>query len=226
MTASGRTAAKKLIVAIDGPSGAGKSSVTRALADRLGYLHIDTGAMFRVVALQAKRGGINPGDDTALAKLCAGLEIDLRESRVLANGEDVTAAIRSPDVSLLTSTVAAQPSVREYLLVLQRQMGRNGGVVLEGRDIGTVVFPDADVKFYLTASASERGKRRYEELKAKGMNVSLEQTIIDVEQRDEQDSRREHAPLRRADDAVEIDSTTLTPQQVIDLMVSVVQSHE
>lgn len=213
---------KKLIIAIDGPSGAGKSSVTKSLADRLGYTHIDTGAMFRVVALFAVRSGLVPADAAALASICSGLTIDFTVAdgvcRVLANGEDVSSAIRSPEISLLTSIVAAIPAVRNHLLSQQRRLGERGGVVLEGRDIGTVVFPDADIKFYLTASAEERGRRRFAELKAKGASVTLEQTVIEVIQRDEQDMTREYAPLRRAEDAIEIDSTNISLDEVIALM--------
>lgn len=221
---------RRMIVAIDGPSGAGKSSVTKALADSLGYLHIDTGAMFRVVALMAVRGGIDPADTAALAGLCAGLHIDFALSdgvcRVLANGEDVTAAIRSPEISLLTSRVAAVSTVRDHLLFLQRRMGERGGVVLEGRDIGTVVFPAADIKFYLTASAEERGRRRFTELQAKGEPVDLAQTVAEVIQRDEQDMNRAYAPLRRAEDAIEIDSTALTLAEVIAEMEKHIRDRE
>ncbi|HZV80565.1 MAG TPA: (d)CMP kinase [Geobacteraceae bacterium] len=218
---------RKIIVAIDGPSGAGKSTVTRALADRLGYINIDTGAMFRAVALMVERGGIDPEDEASLATLCAGLEIDFDRTdgccRVLVNGEDVSAAIRTPEISLLTSVVSTKKVVRDYLLTLQRRMGERGGVVLEGRDIGTVVFPSAQVKFFLTASVEERGRRRFEELNAKGTCVTLEQTILEVEQRDRQDLQREHAPLRRADDAIDIDSTALTLEDVLEKMEAIVR---
>ena len=221
------SAGRKIIVAIDGPSGAGKSTVTRALADRLGYINIDTGAMFRAVALMAKRGGIDPEDEAALGGLCAGLSIDFDRTdgccRVLVNGEDVSAAIRTPEISLLTSVVSTKKVVRDYLLTLQRRMGERGGVVLEGRDIGTVVFPSAQVKFFLTASVEERGRRRFEELNAKGAGVTLEQTISEVEQRDRQDLQREHAPLRRADDAIDIDSTALSLEEVLAKMEAVVR---
>jgi len=221
---------KRLIIAIDGPSGAGKSSVTKALAGRLGYTHIDTGAMFRVVALFALRGGVTPADAAALAGICSGLTIDFTAAdgicRVLANGEDVSSAIRSPEISLLTSIVAAIPAVRSHLLFQQRRMGERGGVVLEGRDIGTVVFPDADIKFYLTASAEERGRRRFAELKAKGVSVTLAQTVSEVRQRDEQDMTREYAPLRRAADAIEIDSTNISLDEVIALMEEHIHGRE
>jgi len=218
---------RRLIVAVDGPSGAGKSTVTRLLADRLGYINIDTGAMFRAVALMVSRDGIDPDDGAALEELCAGLDIDFDRTddccRVLVNGEDVSAAIRTPEISLLTSVVSAKKVVRDYLLKLQRRMGERGGVVLEGRDIGTVVFPSAEVKFFLSASAEERGRRRFEELRAKGANVTLEQTIREVEQRDRQDLEREHAPLRRAEDAIDIDSTNLSLEEVLAEMEAIVR---
>lgn len=220
-----------LIVAIDGPSGAGKSTITKALADRLGYVHIDTGAMFRAVALAAKRAGIDGSDDEGLARICGAMEISFVRNngcccRVMANGEDVTDAIRTPEISLLTSAISARKVVRDFLLEVQRRMGRAGGVILEGRDIGTVVFPDADVKFFLSASVEERGRRRWLELTAKGEKVSLAETIVAVVRRDKQDSGREHAPLRRADDAVDIDSTGLSIDEVLDRMESLVREKE
>ncbi len=219
-----------LIIAIDGPSGAGKSTITKLLADRLGYVHIDTGAMFRAVALAAKRAGLDGTDDYSLERLCREIEIHfLRDNgccRVLTNGEDVTEAIRTPEISTLTSAISARKVVRDFLLTLQRSMGNEGGVILEGRDIGTVVFPDADVKFFLSASVEERGRRRWIELKAKGADVSLEETIEAVALRDKQDSGREHAPLRRADDAIDIDSTGLSIDEVITRMEGAVRERE
>jgi cytidylate kinase len=216
-----------LIIAIDGPSGAGKSTITKLLADRLGYVHIDTGAMFRAVALAAQRAGIDVEEENALGGICRTLEIAFSRDdgccRVLLNGEDVSGAIRTPEISLLTSKVSAQKAVREFLLRRQREMGQRGGVVLEGRDIGTVVFPDADVKFFLTASAEERGKRRYLELKASGADVSLAETIAQVIQRDEQDEQREHAPLRKASDAVDVDSSGMSIEEVLTVMEEIVK---
>ncbi|WP_088536662.1 (d)CMP kinase [Geobacter sp. DSM 9736] len=216
-----------LIIAIDGPSGAGKSTVTKLLADRLGYIFLDTGAMFRAVALAAQRAGISVEDDDALANLCRGIAISFERRdgcccRVMLNDEDVSSAIRSPEISLLTSRISARKVVREFLLTLQREMGSKGGVILEGRDIGTVVFPDADVKVFLSASAEVRGKRRFIELKAKGVDVDLETTVGEVMQRDEQDVRREHAPLRQAEDAIVIDSTELTVDDVVDTIEKMV----
>lgn len=214
------------IIAIDGPSGAGKSTLSKLLAKRLGFINIDTGAMYRCVALAARRCGIGPEDHHALDKLVRNMAIEFKrndsDERVLLDQEDVTTAIRSPEVSLLTSKISAVPQVRRALVELQRRFGNRGGVVLEGRDIGTVVFPNAEVKFFLVATPQERGRRRFEELKAKGLNVDLMQTIAEVEARDEADSAREHAPLKKAYDAVEIDTTGMTIDQVLDKLYKVV----
>lgn len=219
---------KELIIAIDGPSGAGKSTLSKLLAQRLDYIHLDTGAMYRCVALAAMTQGIDPGDQERLGALALQLRIEFVHTPsgdlVLLDGEDVSAAIRTPEVSLLTSKVSAVPQVRAALVALQRRLGVSGGVVLEGRDIGTVVFPQAQVKFFLSATAAERGQRRYEELIAKGAEVSLQQTIADVVARDAADSEREHAPLLQADDAVVIDSTHLSISEVLEGMVKVVQA--
>jgi cytidylate kinase len=219
---------KRLIIAIDGPSGAGKSTITRLLAQRLGYLNIDTGAMYRALALFVQRAGAPLTDDEALARVCSGVSIAFERNnggyRIIANGEDVSTAIRTPEISLLTSKLSACKVVRDILTRLQREMGKGGGVVLEGRDIGTVVFPDADVKFFLTASPEERGRRRYLELQAKGENVSLERTIAEVVARDEQDASREIAPLVRAADAIDIDSTGRSIEYVLALMEDVIEN--
>ncbi len=218
---------RELIVAIDGPSGAGKSTLSKRLAASLGYINIDTGAMYRSVALAASRKKVDLTDEAALGRLAGEISIDFirQESgeRVLLDGEDVSGAIRTPEVSLLTSQISACAGVREAMVELQRQKGAKGGVVLEGRDIGTVVFPQAEVKFFLNASAAERGRRRYEELQAKGMPVELEQTIVEVEARDAADSAREHAPLIQAEDALVIDSTAMTIEEVLQEMLTVVQ---
>jgi cytidylate kinase len=218
---------RELIIAIDGPSGAGKSTLSKLLARALNYTNIDTGAMYRAVALAASRQGIDPADETVLGRLGETLHIDFSRTesgeRVLLNGEDVSLAIRTPEISLLTSRIAACRSVREAMARLQREMGERGGVVLEGRDIGTVVFPRAEVKFFLLASARERGRRRFEELMARGIPVDLEQTIAEVEERDAADSARQHAPLLQADDAVAIDSTALSIDEVLSEMLGVVR---
>ena len=221
---------KKLIVAIDGPSGAGKSTLSKALAEQTGFLNIDTGAMYRSVALLAQRAGIEPENKQALQALCRNLQIEfVREQgqeRVLLNGEDVSRAIRTPEVSLLTARVAACQEVRETLVRLQRQMGKVGGVVLEGRDIGTVVFPQAEVKFFLSASAEERGRRRFAELRKKGLQVDLQQTIREVVDRDRADEVREHAPLRCPADAMVIDSTRMNIEEVLAEMLRVVRDRQ
>jgi CMP/dCMP kinase len=213
-----------LVIAIDGPSGAGKSTVAHLLAERMGYLQIDTGAMYRAVAYLMHLAGIDAEDRDAVEHFCSDIDIRLDRSdgfqRVFANGQEVTAQIRTPEMSLLTSRISALGPVRETMMLAQRRMGAQGGVVLEGRDIGTVVFPDADVKFFLSASAEERGKRRFMELVAKGEQVTLESTIEAVALRDQQDSQRDLAPLRMAEDAIAIDSSGRTIEEVLDIMVA------
>lgn len=211
-----------IIIAIDGPSGAGKSTVARLLAERLGYLQIDTGAMYRAAAFLIARAGLDLADLSRLDSFCQELDIRLEyiegRQKVIANGIDVTDQIRTPEMSLLTSRTSTLKPVRDALLKSQRLMGNGGGVVLEGRDIGTVVFPDAELKFFLSASAKERGRRRCEELSAKGEQVSLAETIADVVKRDLQDSERDIAPLRQAKDAIAIDSSALSAEEVLGLM--------
>ncbi len=215
---------KRLVIAVDGPSGAGKSTVARLLAGRLGYIYIDTGAMYRSIGWKAKHEGIDPAHEASLADLCSRTDITIKKDnsdpRFYVNGRDVTGEIRTPEMGMLASAVSKSPSVRARLLVLQRELGRQGGVVMDGRDIGTVVFPEADVKFYLDASVAERGKRRFRELKAKGMDVDLTRITREIEERDMQDSGRALAPLRRAEDALMIDSSALSIEEVLDRMVS------
>lgn len=219
---------EKGIVAIDGPSGSGKSTVAKLLAKKLGYTYIDTGAMYRAVALQAKRGNVDINDSAALSMLCDSVKIEFIPDngglRTILNGEDASEAIRTPEMSMAASDISARKEVRAALLSLQRRMGENGGVVLEGRDVGTVIFPNAEAKFFLDASLEERGKRRYKELVAKGNNVTLEQTIEDVRKRDINDSSRDIAPLKMAGDAVLVDSTNLGVEEVVEKMLEVVKS--
>lgn len=218
------------IIAIDGPSGVGKSTLSKLLAKELGFVNLDTGAMYRAVALAAVQHGVNPDDAVALGHLANSVVIDfVRNSgseRVLLDGEDVSAAIRTPEISLLTSKVSACPAVREALVRRQRELCIRGGFVLEGRDIGTVVFPDADIKFFLVATAEERGRRRFLELQAKGVAVDLAKTVAEVEARDAADSDRTHSPLRRATDAVAIDTTACGIDQVLGEMLRLVRSRQ
>lgn len=210
---------KALTIAIDGPSGAGKSTLSKLVARRLGYTNIDTGAMYRAVALAAHRQGLDLADEAALGELAGSLAIRFVPTgtgeRVLLDGEDVTEAIRTPENSLRTAQVAACPGVRRALVDQQRKLGAHGGVVLEGRDIGTVVFPDAEVKIFLVATSRERGRRRWQELCDKGQEVDLQQTISEVEARDRADQQRAHAPLVRAADAVVLDTTGLDIDAVL-----------
>ena len=202
-----------LIIAIDGPSAAGKSTLAKRLAKDLGFTYLDTGAMYRALALKVLSEGIDISNDAALPELINRTEIDLVETggklKVLLDGEDVSDKIRTPEVSQMASKTSALKVVRHWMLVLQRALGKRGNVVAEGRDIGTVVFPDAEVKIYLDASVEERARRRVEELRKTGRQVSLDETLREMGERDKRDSERDLAPLRKANDAVAIDSTAL-----------------
>ncbi|MEW6298466.1 MAG: (d)CMP kinase [Thermodesulfobacteriota bacterium] len=208
-----------LIIAVDGPAGAGKSSSSRLLAERLGYRYIDTGALYRAVGLLALEQNVDLEDHAAVVALCDRLDLRFvsgaEGTRLLLGGRDVTAEIRRPEVSQMASKVSALPGVRQRLLTVQRELGRGGGVVMEGRDIGTVVFPDADIKFYLDASPEERGRRRHAELGAQEGPESLATTMREMAERDRRDSARAHAPLQRAADAVLVDTTALTLEEVV-----------
>lgn len=214
-------------VAIDGPAGAGKSTVARAVAERIGCTYIDTGAMYRAVAHAAMRAGLAVGvDDEAIGRLAGELDFEFETCgglrRVLVNGEDVSEVIRTPEVGALSSPVSAIPMVREHLVAAQRRMAETVPVVMEGRDIGTVVFPDARVKIFLVASAEERARRRHAEMLTRGDATSYEEVLAAQRERDERDSSRALAPLRPADDAVEIDSDDMTIEEVVDAVMALV----
>jgi len=207
------------VVTIDGPAGAGKSTVARALARRLGFRLIDTGAMYRALAWSVDRAGLPAEDGSALRRHLAATRVELHDDRVHVDGRDVTGEIRTPAISELTSKLTTLAPVREKITPLQREMAAGGGVVLEGRDTGTVVCPDAEVKFYLSASVEERARRRQAELRARGVDVDLEAVQADIQARDVQDTTRKLAPLRKADDAIVVDTTGLSLEQVIESML-------
>lgn len=210
----------KKIIAVDGPAGAGKSTVSKIVAARLGYTYIDTGAMYRAVALKVLQSGKSVEDVTG------DIEIKLDESgKVFLDGREVTKEIRTPEVSRGASDVAKSGVVRKRLTELQRDMARLGKVIMDGRDIGTQVLPNADLKIFLTASVEERARRRFEELKAKGLTVDLAQIEKEISLRDKQDSEREIAPLAQAEDAVLLDSTSLTIEEVVAKILSLVEEN-
>lgn len=214
-----------LVVAIDGPAGSGKSTAARRVAEELGYSLVDTGAIYRTVALLSLRAGLSPADGPAIALLAERTSIQLaRGGRVFLDGSDVSEAIRAPLISSLASKISALPEVRAALLGLQRALGREGGVVLEGRDIGTVVFPDAELKVFLCASPEVRARRRYEELCGRGLAVSFSETLREVEERDARDSLRAIAPLCSARDSVVLDSSDLTLDEVVDQVVALARA--
>ena len=214
---------KKLLITIDGPAGAGKTTVSRALADRLGYRYIDTGALYRGVAYEGKCQGVNPESETELAELCSRLQLSFKTEakglRLYSGETDISEHIRTPEISMLASAVSAIAVVREYLLDVQRGIGLRKAAVFEGRDMGTIVFPEADVKFFLDASLSTRALRRYQELESES-DQSLDTVEEDMQRRDTHDSTRSLAPLKPADDAIVIDSTNLSVQEVVDRMLA------
>ncbi len=207
------------MVTIDGPAGAGKSTVSKILARRLHYRYLDTGAMYRAVALCLQQKGVDPEEEVALKDLCSKMTIsfqgDIGNQRLFLNGEDVTEKIRGPEVGWMASKVSMKRSVREAMMALQRKIGAEGKVVAEGRDTGTVVFPDAEYKFFLSAQVEERARRRYQEFAVKGIAAKREDVEQEMIQRDKQDSTRELAPLRPAPDALCIDTTRLNPEEVV-----------
>ena len=209
-----------MIIAIDGPAGSGKSTVAKLVAKRLNYRYIDTGAMYRAVAWTAQKKGLSLTDETAMAELARSLKIEFVPGAdgqsVLVDGENATAHLKNETVGKGAATVAAQKSVREVLVARQRQIGETGNVVMDGRDIGTVVFPQANKKFFFVADAEERGRRRYEELKSKNPDLDLKIIIEEIRQRDHEDCNRKISPLVSAEDALEVDTTRLSIEEVTD----------
>jgi cytidylate kinase len=212
------------VIAIDGPAGAGKSTTAKLVAERLGYRYLDTGAMYRVLTFFALENGIAPSDNAKLAAAAAKLHIDFENqdgfNRVLMNGIDVSSQIRSPDVTRHVSEVSSHRQVRRIMVDKQRELGKHGAIVAEGRDLTTVVFPDAAVKVYLEASVTERARRRLQDMANLGITSSLEEQQDDIRRRDEYDSTRAHSPLTKAADAVIIDTTDLTIEQQVDRIVA------
>jgi CMP/dCMP kinase len=230
MSASSRP---RPVIAIDGPAGAGKSTVALRVAQRLGFLLVDTGALYRAVALAAQEAGVDWNDEAALGELASGLQLEFRLApgdsedappHLFLNGQDRSEDIRTPEISLGASEVSKHPSVRKTLLSLQRRLGAQGGVVLEGRDIGTVVFPDAELKVFLTASPESRATRRVSDLAERGIIADFGQTLADIQLRDERDANRPVSPLRPASDAVTLDTTHLDVDSVVEQLAELARS--
>ena len=217
------TGRREPVVTIDGPAGAGKSTVAREVARRLGFKLVDTGALYRALAWAVAQSGVDPSDSAALAALLARTHVELSNERVLVNGRDVTGEIRTPEIGMLTSQLTALSPVREKMTPIQRSLAAAGGVVLEGRDTGSVVCPDAEVKIYLDADLAERARRRRDELAARGVAEDYGNVKADMAQRDRQDMEREIAPLRKPADAITVDSTGVTPEAVVLIILDAVE---
>jgi CMP/dCMP kinase len=219
---------KHTVIAIDGPGGSGKSTVAQILAKRLGYLYVNTGAMYRAMTLKVLGQGISPDDEHAISNLTIETDVSIKRNsdgtvEVFLDGKNVTARVREPDIAGAVSPVSRIPIVRHWLVEKQREAAESDNVVCEGRDIGTVVFPLADFKFFLTASFDERARRRLGEYERSGAKISISEVMKELKERDRIDSTRKMSPLRKADDAIEIDSTDMNPQQVVDEMLKVIE---
>ena len=215
-------------IAVDGPSGAGKSTLARAAAAALGFLYVDTGAIYRTVGLSVRDRGVDPGDEAAVAEMLPPLRIELRYDgeggqRMFLNGRDVSGEIRLPEISRYASAVSALPVIRAYLMETQRDLARKHDVIMDGRDIGTVVLPDAEVKVFLTASAQARAERRCRELEERGTPQPFEEVLRDIEDRDFRDTHREAAPLRRAEDAALLDTSALDFRQSLEALLEIIR---
>jgi cytidylate kinase len=218
---------RKLVIAIDGPAASGKSTTAKLVARKLAYLHVDTGAMYRAVTVKVLRAGLALDDQRGIGKLMESTHVELRgvdgELQVLLDGEDVSDEIRSVTVTRAVSAVSSMRKVRQAMVREQRALGRDGGIVLEGRDIGTVVFPDADLKFFMVAGIEARAHRRRLDLAADGVDADLGTLMREIEERDRKDSSRRESPLRKAEDAVEIDTSSLTIEEQVDMVVRIVR---
>lgn len=219
-----------IAIAIDGPAGAGKSTISKSAAKQLGFIYIDTGALYRTVGLAASRAGVKPVEGKEVDELLSRINVELTfndkgEQVVLLDKEDVSGLIRTPEASMMASAISAVPAVRTYLLDLQRDMAKKNNVIMDGRDIGTVILPDAEVKIFLTAAPEARAERRYKELVEKGMDVKYEDILEDVKTRDYNDTHRDIAPLKQADDAILADTTDIDLQGSIDLIVKIIKEN-
>jgi cytidylate kinase len=216
-------------IAIDGPAGAGKSTISKAVSKQLGYIYVDTGALYRAVGYYVTKKGVNTSDEINVSALLSEISVELKfvnaEQRVFLNGEDVSNFIRTPEISMAASAVSALPPVRQFLFETQQKIARENNVVMDGRDIGTVVLPNADVKIFLTASPEERARRRYDELVLKGENVNYDDVLKDVITRDYNDSHRAIAPLKQADDAILVDTTGNTLEKSIEVLLNTIKEH-
>lgn len=216
-------------IAIDGPAGAGKSTIAKTAAKELGFIYVDTGALYRAVGYYVFNKNIDPKDENRVTEILTQINVALKfvngEQRVFLNDEDVSDKIRTPEISMYASAVSAHPSVRQFLFETQRKLARENDVIMDGRDIGTVVLPNADVKIFLTASPEERAKRRYDELVLKGENVNYEDILKDVITRDYNDSHRAIAPLKQADDAILLDTTGNELAKSVALVISTIKEH-
>ena len=212
---------ERLTIAMDGPAGSGKSTIAQRLADALGYIYLNSGSMYRAMTVLSIREGVAPTDAPALIKLAENCRIDFAENGKVTrlNGEDVSEALRTPAVERIVSEISRIPGVRREMVKQQRRIGEKGRVIIEGRDVTTVVFPDADVKFYISASVEERARRRFREQRAKGIDTTREQVENEIRERDKMDQSRAHSPLRQAEDATTVNTTDMTIDQVIDFVL-------
>ena len=217
------TCRREPVITIDGPAGAGKSTTAREVARRLGFKLVDTGALYRALAWALMQAGVSPDDEAAVQALLSRTTVELADGRVLVNGRDVTGEIRTPEIAMLTSKITTLRAVRDKMTPLQRGLAAAGGVVLEGRDTGSVVCPDAEVKVYLDADLAERARRRRDELAARGMAADYSRVESEVALRDRQDMERELAPLRKPEGALTVDSTSLSPEAVVQRILEVVE---